>query len=58
MSEIVALDGCEVRSVDPERVTAARTRMITSTESDRLADWFRVLGDPTRTRALYAPRGR
>ncbi|MGD9704854.1 MAG: ArsR/SmtB family transcription factor [Acidimicrobiia bacterium] len=40
--------------VDPARVAAARSRVPTSDETDRLAAWFRVLGDPTRSRILYA----
>ena len=48
------LDTCAVSLVDPDRVMAARERIPSLTETDRLADWFRVLGDPTRTRLLYA----
>jgi ArsR family transcriptional regulator, lead/cadmium/zinc/bismuth-responsive transcriptional repressor len=44
----------EDRVVDVERVDDARLRLPTVTETDRLAEWFRVLGDPTRTRLLYA----
>ena len=48
------LDTCAVSLVDPDRVIAARERIPSLTETDRLAEWFRVLGDPTRTRLLYA----
>ncbi len=48
------VDVCEVKMVDVERVEHARARVPTVAETDRLAEWFRVLGDPTRTRLLYA----
>lgn len=40
--------------VDADRVAFAQERLPSGDETDRLADWFRVLGDPTRTRLLYA----
>lgn len=40
--------------VDADRVAFAQERLPNTDETDRLADWFRVLGDPTRTRLLYA----
>ena len=40
--------------VDADRVAFAQERLPSTDETDRLADWFRVLGDPTRTRLLYA----
>jgi DNA-binding transcriptional ArsR family regulator len=40
--------------VDAARVAAARSRLPAADEVDRLAAWFRVLGDPTRSRILYA----
>lgn len=48
------VDACDVRMVDVERVEHARSGVPTVAETDRLAEWFRVLGDPTRTRLLYA----
>ena len=51
---VVPLDGCELRTVHPERVAAAREVLPSASETDRLAEWFRTLGDPTRTRILYA----
>jgi DNA-binding transcriptional ArsR family regulator len=33
---------------------SARRRLPSASETDRLADWFRTLGEPTRTRILYA----
>ncbi|MDQ3739187.1 MAG: metalloregulator ArsR/SmtB family transcription factor [Actinomycetota bacterium] len=53
-TEVVSLDACEVRLVDADRVGAARDRLPSPAETDRLADWFKVMGDPTRTRILYA----
>jgi ArsR family transcriptional regulator, lead/cadmium/zinc/bismuth-responsive transcriptional repressor len=45
---------CAVSMVDPERVASAQQRMPSVAETDRLAEWFKVLGDPTRARLLYA----
>lgn len=49
-----ALDSCTVHYVDPDKVLAARDRLISGEEAGRLSDLFRLLGDPTRTRMLYA----
>lgn len=54
MSDLPTFDVCDVRIVDRDRVAAARDRLLASTETERLAEWFRTLGDPTRTRILYA----
>jgi ArsR family transcriptional regulator, lead/cadmium/zinc/bismuth-responsive transcriptional repressor len=51
---VVPLDVCEVRLVDADRVAAARDRLPSPEETDRLAEWFKVMGDATRTRILYA----
>ncbi len=40
--------------IDADRVAAARRRVPSPAETDRLAEWFKVLGDPTRARILYA----
>ncbi len=40
--------------VDPERVRAARARLIDSEEAARLAGLLGLLADPTRARILYA----
>lgn len=45
---------CAVRAVDPDRVLAAREQLLTATEAGRLGELFRLLGDATRTRILYA----
>jgi DNA-binding transcriptional ArsR family regulator len=52
--DVVALDACAVRVIDRERVAAARARLVSQGESERLAELFRLLGDATRTRLLYA----
>lgn len=48
------LDACEVELVDPDKVDAARGALISSQEAVDLAEVFRLLGDPTRARVLYA----
>jgi ArsR family transcriptional regulator, lead/cadmium/zinc/bismuth-responsive transcriptional repressor len=48
-----AADACRGRLVDPERVEAARARLIPGDEAARLTELFRLLGDPTRVRLLY-----
>lgn len=50
---VVGLDTC----LDPapaERVRAAQAAALSTEETDALASLFRLLGDPTRTRILYA----
>ncbi|MDQ2726294.1 MAG: metalloregulator ArsR/SmtB family transcription factor [Actinomycetota bacterium] len=54
VEKIVGLDGCAVRAIDPERVGAARGRLINPEEAAELADGFKLLGDPGRVRILYA----
>ena len=51
---VVGLDACAVPAVDPERVGAARQRLLPAVEAQRLSDLFRLLGDATRVRILYA----
>jgi len=50
----VGLDGCAVRAIDPDRVGAARDRLVSIEEATELADGFKLLGDPGRVRILYA----
>jgi DNA-binding transcriptional ArsR family regulator len=45
---------CEVRMVDPARVAEVRQSLIGLPEAERLAGLFRLLGDRTRTRILFA----
>src|SRR3546814_8218204 len=51
---VVGLDACPTRLVDPERVTSVRERLVDRDEASRLAEQFKLLGDPTRARLLYA----
>jgi DNA-binding transcriptional ArsR family regulator len=52
--KVIGLDACAVPAVDPERVSAARQRLLPAGEAQRLSELFRLLGDPTRVRILYA----
>ena len=49
-----ALDRCDVRVVDPERVRAVRARLVTAAETERMAAVFKVLADPSRCRLVAA----
>src|SRR3546814_9333306 len=51
---VVGLDACPTRCGDPERVTSVRERRVDRDEARRLAEQFKLLGDPTRARLLYA----
>jgi DNA-binding transcriptional ArsR family regulator len=51
---VTPLEVCEVRVVDADKVAATRDRLPSLEETDGLADWFKVLGDATRARILYA----
>jgi ArsR family transcriptional regulator, lead/cadmium/zinc/bismuth-responsive transcriptional repressor len=51
---VVGLDACTTPSVDADRVAAARERLLDPREAARLAELFRLLGDPGRTRILFA----
>ena len=53
MSNLLADDACEVQAVDAGKVAAVRQRL-DDQEAVRLADLFKLLGDPTRTRILHA----
>lgn len=47
-------DGCATRCVDVAKVTAAQARALPVSDVDRITDLFRLLGEPTRARLLYA----
>ena len=51
---VVGLEGCVVRAVDVERVAATQERLLDLEEAGQLAGLFRLLGDVTRVRLLYA----
>lgn len=53
-SKIVTLDGCETKVVDEERVAAAKLQNLPEDELEKLTQLFRLLGDATRARLLYA----
>lgn len=51
---VVDLDACAVTAVDPDRVAAAVERSLPADEVVRVTALFRLLGDATRVRLLYA----
>jgi DNA-binding transcriptional ArsR family regulator len=54
VTAVTGLDGCVAKVVDEERVAAARSALLSEDELRGLADLFRLLGDLTRARLLYA----
>lgn len=52
--EVVGLDACAVKVVDEARVEAAKAQLLPEEELEQLTQLFRLLGDPTRARLLYA----
>ncbi|MEV6860578.1 metalloregulator ArsR/SmtB family transcription factor [Streptosporangium subroseum] len=54
MDVVTGLDACSTMEPDEARVAATRERLVTAGEATRLADLFRMLGDPTRAQLLYA----
>jgi len=53
-SRVVGLDGCVEKVVDSAQVRETQAQLITREEAGRLAELFRLLGDPNRARLLYA----
>lgn len=49
-----AADACEVEFVDEKKVKRARAAMKTAEAVTLLAETFRMLGDPTRVRIVFA----
>jgi len=47
-------DACAIRVIDEARTEAARERLLPEEELERLTQLFRLLGDRTRARLLYA----
>lgn len=47
-------DAYGLEAVDPDRVASARAVLISPDEAASLAGSFKLLGDPTRARVLYA----
>ena len=54
VEEVIPLERCETRLVDPERVDAVRKRMAGEDVSDQLAAVFRMLAEPARVRIVSA----
>ncbi len=50
----VGLDGCVVSAVDPARVESVSEVLLDVDAAGDLAEMFRLLGDPTRVRILFA----
>lgn len=53
-ARVTPLDGCALPSVDRQRVAATGDRLPRETEIEGLTALFRLLGDATRARLLYA----
>ncbi len=53
-SEVVGLDACTTKVIDEARVAAAKAQLLPEDELDQLTQLFRLLGDMTRARLLYA----
>ena len=53
-ADVQAVDECNVRLVDPERVAAVHTRMPSEQDVVDTADVFGLLGDPRRLKLLVA----
>jgi len=53
-TSVVALDGCDVRVVDADRVRAVRAALPSSDSVESLAVVFGLLSDPSRVRLLTA----
>lgn len=54
MSDVAAIDGCVVRTVDPERVAAVQGALPGDEQVEALSEVFGLLGDPNRLRLLSA----
>jgi DNA-binding transcriptional ArsR family regulator len=54
MSVVTGLDGCAVACVHPEKVELVMANAPDASELARLTGVFKLLGDPTRVRLLYA----
>jgi ArsR family transcriptional regulator, lead/cadmium/zinc/bismuth-responsive transcriptional repressor len=50
----IEADDCMVRSVDASKVIAAKSRALEPNDVERITDLFRLIGEPTRVRLLYA----
>ena len=51
---VTGLDSCVEMHSDPAKVRATQQRLLSLDEANTVAMLFRLLGDPTRARMLYA----
>lgn len=51
---VTSLDTCSAKVVDAERVRDVKGRLLDLDEAGRVAELFKLLGDPNRVRLLYA----
>ena len=54
MEQVVGLDGCAITCVHPDRVRMVREAAPREEALTRVTGLFKLLGDPTRSRLLYA----
>lgn len=52
--EVAGVDGCALPMIHPDQVALARAAGPSVSEAGRVAALFKLLGDPTRARILYA----
>jgi DNA-binding transcriptional ArsR family regulator len=52
--KVAGLDACAVESVHPEKVQLVRDATLPEADLLRASAMFKLLGDPTRSRLLYA----
>jgi ArsR family transcriptional regulator, lead/cadmium/zinc/bismuth-responsive transcriptional repressor len=50
-------DTCDIRVIHLERVARARNEAIAEKDVDRLAQTYKIMGDPTRLKIILALRG-
>jgi DNA-binding transcriptional ArsR family regulator len=53
-ARVLDLDGCAEKIVDAKRVAATQKHLLSREEAGQLSELFRLLGDATRARILYA----
>lgn len=54
MSDVTSIDRCVETRIDDARVQSVAASLVSVDEALDLAEMFRLLGDPTRVRILYA----
>lgn len=53
-AQVIGLDGCAIACVHPEKVLTVRDAAPDEDALTRVTSLFKLLGDPTRARLLYA----